>query len=109
MPAPRSDVDEMARPDVLAVFDELTVRFGPGCSNGVMGILLHDGLPDHFGRECWKDWTFRPAEAAFVWAHNRGLITPWKCSAKWQFTELGRAAHLHATTLYASARDQHHV
>jgi len=78
--------------DVAAVVADLTSFFGPGYSNGVVAILLHDALPERFERECWKDWAFRPAERAFDWAHDRGLIVPWKLSQKWVFTDLGKAA-----------------
>ncbi len=81
--------------EVAAVVAELAAEFGPGHTNGVVAILVHPDLPEHFGRELWTDWTFRPADGAFEWAHNRGLIAPWKLSGKWIFTPLGLALCRH--------------
>jgi len=78
--------------DVDRVFADLGRDYpGSWMSNGVGSILAHDSLPEHFGKEAWKDWFFKPADGAFEWAHDRGLITPWKLSSKWTFTPLGLA------------------
>lgn len=68
----------------------LNARFGPGFSNGVVGILAHRELPDVFGAEEWKDWTFKPAPAAFDYAHNAGFIVPHKLGSKWEMTKFGK-------------------
>jgi hypothetical protein len=81
--------------DVAAVVSDLSREFGPGFSNGVVAILAHRELPPHFGKNEWADWLFKPADKAFEWAHNRGLIVPLKLSSKWAFTRLGRAVAEH--------------
>jgi hypothetical protein len=78
------------------VLADLERRFGQGFSNGVYAILAHDGLPEQFDKRCWKDWFFKPADAAFDLAHNMGLIAPWKRSRKWTLTDLGKAASAEA-------------
>lgn len=80
---------------VAAVVDELAEYFGPGHSNGVVAILVHPSLPEHFGREEWAEWTFKPAPAAYEWAFDRCLILPSDQPDKWVFTPLGLAVSEH--------------
>lgn len=89
------DVATIDQKQVDSVVAELAALFGPGHSNGVVAILSHPDLPDHFDKSQWTDWTFRPADAAFDKAHDLGLIVPWKLSGKWAFTDLGQALRAH--------------
>lgn len=92
---------------VEAVVGKLNAQFGPGFSNGVSLILAHGDLPEHFGKECWADWQFKPADRAFEWAHDQGLIAPWKLSSKWKYTPLGLAvAAAVRTSLLSKGSDQ---
>lgn len=78
-----------------AALNEICKRYGPGFSNGVAAILLHEDLPESFGAECWAEWFFKPAEKAFTVAHSLGLIEPTK-AGKWRLTPTGKAAALRA-------------
>jgi hypothetical protein len=91
---------------VEAVIAKMAEQFGPGFSNGVYAILAHDNLPEHFDKSDWADWFFKPADAAFAWAHDAGLIVPWQLSSKWQFTSLGRDVAEHARAALAQSKSE---
>lgn len=81
--------------DAASVVAKLTTEFGPGCSSGIHAILMHESLPEHFGKSEWAEWFFKPANTAFERAHDMGLIAPWKLGSKWSFTPLGLAVRQH--------------
>lgn len=96
---------EEAIPSAVAeVVEALRERFGPNFSNGIVAILLHKELPREFGKECWAEWTFRPSPGAFDWAHDHGLIVPWKLTSKWVFTDLGTACAAYFQALLAQGK-----
>jgi hypothetical protein len=88
----RTRMTEELNRDADRVIAEMTKQFGPGFTNGVAAILLHDSLPDNFDKSNWSEWFFKPSDAAFEWALDQGLIGPWKLSGKWGFTQLGKRA-----------------
>jgi hypothetical protein len=75
--------------NVQRIQRRIHASFG-GSSNGVSIIFERDDLPEQFGIADWDGWFFKPAPEAFAWAHDAGLIAPWKLSGKWTYTALGR-------------------
>jgi hypothetical protein len=106
-PVPGLAADALQSTGALArLVEDLAAEFGPGYSNGVVCILVHPDLPEHFGRDEWAKWSFRPAEAAFAWAHKRGLIEPSEMSLKWTFTPLGLLASEYFRAASVAARPE---